>query len=255
MLFDTSSPGRRRGVQIIFAFLAILMGGGLVLFGIGSSSTQGGGLLDNIGKGGTDVISQAQKDASKAQDQLQANPKNVAAAASYAKAEVTIATGRSFDANGQATGKNSANDIATADAAWTQYLALAPAKPDSSTATLYAAFYALPGVGKYDKAARALEAALVTRTPTAGLYAQLAFDWLVAGDKTKYNEARTKSLALSDNDTRKTAIAKQLDDVEKQVDDYYKAQAKAAAAQKGSSSGGTASTTPKLPTLPSLAGN
>lgn len=255
MLFDTSSPNRRRAVQIIFAFLAILMGGGLVLFGIGSSSTQGGGLLDNINSGGTDIVSTAKKQASKAQDQLTANPKDVAAAAALAKAQVTIATNRSFDQNGNLTGKNSSEDVAAADAAWTNYLKLAPDKPDSSTATLYAAFYQLPGVGKYDKAARALEAALVTRQPTAGLYAQLSFDWLVAGDDTKYKEARAKAISLADSAARKKAIATQLDGVAKQVADYQKAQAKQAAASSGSGSGSSSSTTPKLPTLPTLGGN
>ena len=44
MLFDLRGRGRRRTVQVIYLSLAILMGGGLVLFGIGSSSS--GGLFD-----------------------------------------------------------------------------------------------------------------------------------------------------------------------------------------------------------------
>src|ERR1700760_2934253 len=53
MLFDLRGRGRRRTVQAIYLSLAILMGGGLVLFGIGSSSS--GGLFDAItgGSGGT----------------------------------------------------------------------------------------------------------------------------------------------------------------------------------------------------------
>ena len=52
MLFDLRGRGRRRTVQAIYLSLAILMGGGLVLFGIGSSSN--GGLVDAIfGGGGT----------------------------------------------------------------------------------------------------------------------------------------------------------------------------------------------------------
>ena len=34
MLFDLRGRGRRRTVQVIYLSLAILMGGGLVLFGI-----------------------------------------------------------------------------------------------------------------------------------------------------------------------------------------------------------------------------
>ena len=53
MLFDLRGRGRRRTVQAIYLSLAILMGGGLVLFGIGSD--QSGGIVDAVvgdGSGG-----------------------------------------------------------------------------------------------------------------------------------------------------------------------------------------------------------
>ena len=49
MLFDLRGRGRRRTVQVIYLSLAILMGGGLVLFGIGGGTN--GGLFDAIGGG------------------------------------------------------------------------------------------------------------------------------------------------------------------------------------------------------------
>src|ERR1700710_2252922 len=45
MLFYLRGPGRRRAVQVIYVGLALLIGGGLVLFGVGAG-TGGGGLLD-----------------------------------------------------------------------------------------------------------------------------------------------------------------------------------------------------------------
>jgi hypothetical protein len=50
MLFDLRGRGRRRTVQAIYLTLAILMGGGLVLFGIGGEVS--GGLLDGLGLSG-----------------------------------------------------------------------------------------------------------------------------------------------------------------------------------------------------------
>ena len=50
MLFDLRGRGRRRTVQVIYLSLAILMGGGLVLFGIGGATS--GGLFDAIGGSG-----------------------------------------------------------------------------------------------------------------------------------------------------------------------------------------------------------
>ena len=46
MLFDLRGPGRRRLVKIVYVTLALLMGGGLVLFGIGGDVS--GGLVDAI---------------------------------------------------------------------------------------------------------------------------------------------------------------------------------------------------------------
>ena len=56
MLFDLRGSGRRRVVKIVYVTLAILMGGGLVLFGIGGSGALSGGLLDAIteSSGGAD---------------------------------------------------------------------------------------------------------------------------------------------------------------------------------------------------------
>jgi tetratricopeptide (TPR) repeat protein len=49
MLFDLRSPGRRNLIRVVYAILAVLLGGGLVLFGIGG---EGGGFLSDVGGGG-----------------------------------------------------------------------------------------------------------------------------------------------------------------------------------------------------------
>ena len=42
MLFDLRSRGRRRTVQAVYLGLAIILGGGLVLFGVGAGNGFGG---------------------------------------------------------------------------------------------------------------------------------------------------------------------------------------------------------------------
>jgi hypothetical protein len=56
MLFDLRSRGRRRTVQAVYLGLAILIGGGLVLFGVGTGSGNGG--LLNAFSGGSSNQSQ-----------------------------------------------------------------------------------------------------------------------------------------------------------------------------------------------------
>ena len=51
MLFDLRGRGRRRTVQVIYLSLAVLMGGGLVLFGIGGGTNES--LFDAIGGNGS----------------------------------------------------------------------------------------------------------------------------------------------------------------------------------------------------------
>src|SRR5437764_6580849 len=65
MLFDLRGRGRRTTVRGVYLALAILMGGGLILFGVGTG-VGGGGLLNAFGGGNGNskpVVSQAQKDA------------------------------------------------------------------------------------------------------------------------------------------------------------------------------------------------
>jgi hypothetical protein len=251
MLFDTHSPGRRRAVQIIFAFLALLMGGGLVLFGIGSNQ-QGGGLADIGNNGGTNIVDEAKKQAEQAQEALAANPKDEAAAAKLALAKFTIAANEAWDPKTGKLTENGQAQLDQADAAWTAYLKLGPAKPDAKTAFQFVSFYTTQGAVDYAKAERAMEAVLVTRKPTAGLYAQLAVYAIAAGDNSKYEASRKRALALATSPERRTAIAKELDDIEKQVADAIKAQQKAAEASGGTTDG-SAGTTP-LKSLPGLGG-
>ena len=67
MLFDLRSRGRRRTVQAVYLGLAVLMGGGLVLFGVGAGNGFGGILNAFTGGGSsgaqTQVVSQAEKTA------------------------------------------------------------------------------------------------------------------------------------------------------------------------------------------------
>src|SRR5947209_17586618 len=100
MLFDLRSRGRRRTVQAVYLGLAILMGGGLVLFGVGAGNGFGG-ILNAFTSNGSNsskpVVSQAEKAAIQ---QTKLHPNNpqawaalVQARDSAAKQEVDVSTG------------------------------------------------------------------------------------------------------------------------------------------------------------------
>src|SRR5207253_2771646 len=98
MLFDLRSRGRRRTVQAVYLGLAILMGGGLVLFGVGAGNGLGGLLNAFTGKGSSNnqsaVVSQAEKNAIKA---TQTNPTSAAAWANLIQARWSQARSSSAD--------------------------------------------------------------------------------------------------------------------------------------------------------------
>src|SRR3954468_9360229 len=106
MLFDLRGAGRRSTVKIVYLFLAILMGGGLILFGIGGSVS--GGLVDAItGSSGTSASSTNtyRKRAQQAEATARAKPKNAAARAAAARARYQLASAGDFfdQAQGQFT--------------------------------------------------------------------------------------------------------------------------------------------------------
>src|SRR5437764_7307605 len=91
MLFDLRSRGRRRTVQGVYLGLAVLMGGGLVLFGVGAGNGFGGILNAFTGGGGgaqKQVVSQQEKQAVRA---TRLNPANAAAWAALVQARWTSA--------------------------------------------------------------------------------------------------------------------------------------------------------------------
>jgi len=85
MHFDLRGRGRRRTVQVIYVTLAILLGGGLVLFGIGGATS--GGLLDALqgNGGGGSASSQIDKSVKAAEKRTKANPSDAAAWAALAR--------------------------------------------------------------------------------------------------------------------------------------------------------------------------
>ncbi|CAB4914931.1 unannotated protein [freshwater metagenome] len=206
MLFDLRGRGRRRTVQVIYASLAILMGGGLVFFGIGGATN--GGLFDAIsGSGGNGNVSDIyQKRITRYQAQTAANPKDAAAWAALAKAQVQEASITGYD---QTTGTYTAagkRELARAATSWETYLALKPAKPDGDLANLMVAAYR-DGLVEPAKAARALEVVISAKGATSALYAQLSLLAYLAGNTRQSTLAEQRAVDLAPKDRKKLVEA------------------------------------------------
>src|SRR4051794_16707071 len=127
MLFDLKGK-RRRVVQGTYLALAILIGVGLVGFGIGGS---GGGIFDsNSGGGGSNQGNKiVQKKIDSAEKQLEVNPKNVAALAAVIRGHYDLASAKA-DPNTGVFSKDARDDLQQAADTWQRYLATKPKKID-----------------------------------------------------------------------------------------------------------------------------
>ena len=209
MLFDLRGRGRRRTVKIVYITLALLMGGGLVLFGIGGGGAMQGGLVDAItgssgGDTGSERFDKAEKDAVLA---TQRNPQDAQAWAALARARVQSAgIGDNFDPNSATYTESGKAKLAQAADAWKKYLALEPEKPDDRVAGLMVRAFDQTGLNRPADAASAQEIITEAR-PSATTYATLAIYAYQAGQTRKGDLARNEALDRAPKDERNTLKA------------------------------------------------
>jgi hypothetical protein len=218
MLFDLRGRGRRRTVQAIYLSLAILMGGGLVLFGIGSD--QQGGLFDafsgeNSGGGNATETLDRQIDAALAKTRANPNDADAWAALAVARFRRAGIDGQLQDGTYTDDGKRR---LGLAAAAWERHLALEPKTVNVRAANLMVQAYGENGLNQLDKAVRAKQ--IVTeaeKPPSSNLYAQLAVLAYQAGDKRTGDLASTRAVDLAPAADRKE-LRSTLDILKKQAE-------------------------------------
>jgi hypothetical protein len=197
MLFDLRGRGRRRTVQVIYLSLAILMGGGLVLFGIGGSVS--GGLFDAFQdqsdrSSGTEAL---ERSVTTAQAATERSPQDAAAWASLVKARFQLAgTDDGVDENGAftAAGKRRLRSV---EQAWDRYVALNPDPPDDTVAGFMVQAFSTTGLNKPEKAVRAMEMVIERRGDSSNLYSQLAILAYQANQTRKGDLAADKAVRLA----------------------------------------------------------
>ena len=135
MLFDLQGK-RRRVVQVVYLGLAVLMGGGLVLFGIGGDVS--GGLFDAFSdnrSGGGSGNKLIEERIDKNEDRVKANPRSEAARKQLVRDYFQLANAQTASTQAGYP-KDARDELRKAGANWKAYLALEPKKPDTSLARL-----------------------------------------------------------------------------------------------------------------------
>lgn len=212
MLFDLRGRGRRRTVRFIYTGLALLMGVGLVGFGIGSAGS-GGGLLsaatNNEGSNAASFANQIKK----YEKLTKQRPSDKAAWEGLAKNLLHEAGGEAYTTSaGVVTSKGKAL-FARAAQAWSSYIALNPAKPNPELAQLMVGVYGEAGLNEPQQAIQVLQIVVATR-PTASFYSQLALYSYKTGNTRLGDLSSTKAVSLAPKEQR-TRVKKELEEVKK----------------------------------------
>jgi hypothetical protein len=193
MLFDLRSRGRRRTVQGVYLTLAILMGGGLVLFGVGAGNGIGGLLnafTGNSNSSNRPAVSQAEKSALR---QTRLNPSSASAWGALVQARYEAA-GQDQDQTTGAFTSAGQEKLRQAGDAWQHYLKLTK-KPDSTVALLAAHAYDSLGDAKHGVGAWQ---AVTQANPTAYTYYEfLAADAWQAKEIDLGDLASAKAVSLA----------------------------------------------------------
>jgi tetratricopeptide (TPR) repeat protein len=211
MLFDLRGRGRRRAVQAIYLSLAILMGGGLVLFGVGGATS--GGLLDafKADSGTADVSDVFKKRVDAAEAAVRARPADAKAWGDLTRVRyLEASSGDGVDQNKGVFTDKGKERLRQAETAWDKYVTLSDGKPSDQVATLMVQGFSGAGLDKPDKAVSAMEDVIAKRQATGPLYVQLAALAYQAGQTRKAELASKKALALTPKDDREQ-IKAQLD--------------------------------------------
>ena len=205
MLFDLQGK-RRRVVQATYLTLAVLMGGGLVLFGIGGE-VQGGGLFDaftgNSGGGNGNQLIEERIDRN--EERLKKNPRNEAARKALTRAYFQLATAQTVD-NAAGFPDDAKDELRKSSQNWKAYLALEPKRVDTSLALLALQVH---DVGALNKPKDALEAArfIAEEEEDSNSYLRVVQYAALAGDTRVADLAGQKAIDLAPKGERKTVKA------------------------------------------------
>jgi hypothetical protein len=198
MLFDLRGR-RRRAVQATYLMLALLMGGGLVLFGIGGEVS--GGLLNAFeGGGGQSGDSVIRDRIERQQERLQASPRNEQVMENLIRDYYSLATGER-ESGTVGFPEEAKDELRQAGAYWQRYVETAE-EPNADTARFALQVYDQGALDRPKEAQRA--AAIIAETSNDVVsYLNLVSIATRAGDKRTADLAATKAVDLAPKAQRK----------------------------------------------------
>jgi hypothetical protein len=199
MLFDLRGR-RRRVVQATYLTLAVLLGGGLVLFGIGGDVS--GGLFDAFSeRSGTSSDSQLEDRIDRFEERLAANPQDEAALKALVRDHFALANA-DLPSSAIEYPEEAQDDLRRSSAYWQRYLEVVDGEPDASLARLAITVYGQTALNQPKRAAQAMRIVAEDQN-TSQAYLALVQLATAAGDERTADLAAQKAVDLAPEKRRK----------------------------------------------------
>jgi hypothetical protein len=200
MLFDLRGR-RRRAVQATYLMLALLMGGGLVLFGIGGDVS--GGLVDAFkgGGGGSSADSALQDRVDRQEERLATNPQNEAVLQNLIRDYYSLATGQR-ESGAVGFPEDAKDELRKAGAYWQRYVETVDGEPNADSARYALQVYDVSALNRPKEAQKA--AAIIAQDANdVASYLRLVSYAALAGDTRTADLAAEKAVDLAPKAQRK----------------------------------------------------
>ena len=200
MLFDLRGR-RRRAVQATYLTLAVLMGGGLVLFGIGGDVS--GGLFDAFSdrSGAGSASEDLEERIDQREERLSANPQNEAILKALIRDYHALA-GAQLPAGGGPYPEEAKDELSKAADYWQRYLEVEDEDPDPSLARLAVAVYDQTALNQPEEGAAAMRIVAEAGNDFESYLALVQLS-AAAGDKRTADLAAQKAVDLAPKGQRK----------------------------------------------------
>jgi hypothetical protein len=200
MLFDLRGR-RRRVVQVVYLMLALLLGGGLVLFGIGGDVS--GGLIDAFkgGGGASSGDSALQDRVNRQEERLAKNPQNEAVLQSLIRDYYSLATGQR-ESGSIGFPADAKDELRKSGEYWQRYTRVVDGEPSADAARYALQVY---DVGALDRSKEAQKAAAIIAQDSNDVasYLRLVAYAARAGDTRTADLAAEKAVDLAPKAQRK----------------------------------------------------
>jgi len=200
MLFDLRGR-RRRAVQATYLMLAVLMGGGLVLFGIGGDVS--GGLLDAFkgGGGGSSGDSALEDRVDRQEERLAKSPQNEALLQNLIRDYYSLATGQR-ESGTVGFPADAKDELRKAGEYWQRYTKAVEGEPSADAARYALQVYDVGALNRPKEAQKA--AAIIAQDSNdVASYLRLVAYAARAGDTRTADLAATKAVDLAPKAQRK----------------------------------------------------